>query len=395
MIINSLLQNDTYKYFMQNIVFSRYNNVTAEYKFKCRNQDIDLSFIYDDLNKELDHICSLSYTEDEIQYLRGLNFFKDSYLDFLQRFRLSRKEIVVTKEPFSITITGYMYSCMMFEIYVLAIVNELYFRKFGNSEEYEKEGISRLKLELAKLKDSPGILFTDFGTRRRYSNSYHEKVLNTCVECEKEFGYKFVGSSNTYYAYHFTNKLHKPLKPIGTAAHEYSTLFQAIVPLYLFQKEALKVWADEYRCKLGTALTDTVGIDPFLRDFDLLYANLFDSVRHDSGSPYDFGEKFIEHYKKLGIDPMTKTLVFSDGLNFDKMIDIFNYFKGRIKVSFGIGTFLTNSVGLTPLNIVIKMTRCNGQHVCKLSDSSGKIMCESEEFITYLKSVFQIKNTEV
>jgi nicotinate phosphoribosyltransferase len=182
------------------------------------------------------------------------------------------------------------------------------------------------------------------------------------------------------------------ISPIGTMAHEFLQAFQALdVRLRNFQKAALEAWVQEYRGDLGIALTDVVGMDAFLRDFDLYFAKLFDGLRHDSGDPYEWGDKAFAHYRKLKIDTKTKMLTFSDGLNLEKAWLLHQYFKDRFQVSFGIGTNLTNDMGQTPLNIVLKLVECNGQSVAKISDSSGKTMSDNETFLAYLRQVFEIE----
>jgi nicotinate phosphoribosyltransferase len=199
----------------------------------------------------------------------------------------------------------------------------------------------------------------------------------------KELPAQFKGTSNVYLARELG------ITPVGTMAHEYMQAFQGFgIRLRDFQKASLEAWVQEFRGDLGTALTDVIGIDAFLEDFDLYFAKLFDGLRHDSGDPYEWGEKVIEHYKKLRIDPHTKRLVFSDGLDLPSALAIYRHFKGRIQVSFGIGTNLTNDTPIPSLNIVMKMTRCNGQPVAKISDSPGKITGVDETFMAYLRQVF-------
>ena len=185
------------------------------------------------------------------------------------------------------------------------------------------------------------------------------------------------------------------ITPIGTMAHEFLQAFQALdVRLRDFQKAALETWVQEYRGDLGIALTDVVGMDAFLRDFDLYFAKLFDGLRHDSGDPYEWGDKAYAHYRKLKIDTKTKMLTFSDGLNLPKAWELHQYFKDRFQVSFGIGTNLTNDMGQTPLNIVLKLVECNGQSVAKISDSPGKTMTDNDTFLAYLRQVFQIEELD-
>ncbi len=277
----------------------------------------------------------------------------------------------------------------MFEIFVLAIVNELYFSRI-RTPEVLAEGERRLKAKIELLKqydaeqnrNDPPFLVSDFGTRRRYSFDWQKHVVE---EFNKAAPHVFRGTSNVYLAKELG------ITPIGTMAHEFLQAFQALdVRLRNFQKAALETWVQEYRGDLGIALTDVVGMDAFLRDFDLYFAKLFDGLRHDSGDPYEWGDKAYAHYKKLKIDSKTKMLTFSDGLNLEKAWKLHQYFKDRFQVSFGIGTNLTNDMGQTPLNIVLKLVECNRQSVAKISDSPGKTMTDNDTFLAYLRQVFNI-----
>jgi nicotinate phosphoribosyltransferase len=223
-------------------------------------------------------------------------------------------------------------------------------------------------------------VFFDFGLRRRYSGAWHEEVVRTLAAALPEH---FRGTSNVYLA------MQLGLTPIGTMAHEYLQAYQAFGSrLSDFQKAALEGWVQEYRGDLGVALTDVIGMDAFLADFDLYFAKLFDGLRHDSGDPVAWGEKAIAHYRKLRIDPASKRLVFSDGLDIPRAIALHRHFAGRIATSFGIGTDLTNDTPHKALNIVMKLTSCNGQPVAKLSDAPGKTLCDDETFLAYLRQVF-------
>ncbi|WP_122856759.1 nicotinate phosphoribosyltransferase, partial [Pseudomonas viridiflava] len=225
----------------------------------------------------------------------------------------------------------------------------------------------------------------DFGTRRRISYLAQEEVVRTMM---RDFPGEFVGTSNIQLAREFN------IRAVGTQAHEWFQAHQQLGPrLVDSQKAALDGWIKEYRGDPGLTLADCINQDAFLRDFDSYYAKLFDGCRHDSGDPLVWGDRMIAHYESLRIDPQTKTLIFSDGLNLgDKALRILRHFRGRINVSFGIGTDLTNGVeGVKPLSIVMKMVNCQGQPVAKISDAPGKSQCESPEFLSYLKQVFQVK----
>ncbi|MGQ8165598.1 nicotinate phosphoribosyltransferase, partial [Acinetobacter baumannii] len=369
------------------------------YHFRCRNLEdtvYPLVDILDDLNEQLDHLCNLKYKEDELQYLRKLRFIKSDFVDYLELFQLKRRFIHASIDEegrLDIRIEGPMVQAMMFEIFVLAIVNELYFSRIKTDEVWA-EGERRLqaKLELiqqyekAQLPNDPPFLVSDFGTRRRYSFEWQKHVVAAFHNTVPNV---FRGTSNVLLAKELN------ITPIGTMAHEFLQAFQALdVRLRDFQKAALETWVQEYRGDLGIALTDVVGMDAFLRDFDLYFAKLFDGLRHDSGDPYEWGDKAYAHYRKLKIDTKTKMLTFSDGLNLPKAWELHQYFKDRFQVSFGIGTNLTNDMGQTPLNIVLKLVECNGQSVAKISDSPGKTMTDNDTFLAYLRQVFQIEELD-
>ncbi|NHB59074.1 nicotinate phosphoribosyltransferase [Acinetobacter shaoyimingii] len=395
-IIQSLLDTDLYKFTMLQVVLHQFPQTHSLYHFRCRNledTEYPLVDIMDDLNHQLDLLCQLNFKEEELQYLRSLRFIKSDFVDYLELFQLKRRFIKVSIDDegrLDIWVEGPMVQAMMFEIFVLAIVNELYFQRI-RSDDVLIEGERRLKAKVELLKqyqqqqnpNDPPFLVSDFGTRRRYSLAWQTHVIE---EFNKAAPHIFRGTSNVYIA------MKLGLTPIGTMAHEFLQAFQALdVRLRDFQKSALEAWVQEYRGDLGIALTDVVGMDAFLKDFDLYFAKLFDGLRHDSGDPYEWGDKAYAHYKKLKIDSKTKMLTFSDGLDLEKAWDLHNYFKDRFQVSFGIGTNLTNDMGQTPLNIVLKLVECNGQSVAKISDSPGKTMTDNDTFLAYLRQVFNIQ----
>ncbi|AJB46680.1 nicotinate phosphoribosyltransferase [Acinetobacter nosocomialis] len=398
-IIHSLLDTDLYKFTMLQVVLHKFPQTHSVYHFRCRNLEdtvYPLVDILDDLNEQLDHLCNLKYKEDELQYLRKLRFIKSDFVDYLELFQLKRRFIqasIDNEGRLDIRIEGPMVQAMMFEIFVLAIVNELYFSRIKTDEVWA-EGERRLqaKLELiqqyekSQQPNDPPFLVSDFGTRRRYSFEWQKHVV---AAFHKTVPNVFRGTSNVLLAKELN------ITPIGTMAHEFLQAFQALdVRLRDFQKAALETWVQEYRGDLGIALTDVVGMDAFLRDFDLYFAKLFDGLRHDSGDPYEWGDKAYAHYRKLKIDTKTKMLTFSDGLNLPKAWELHQYFKDRFQVSFGIGTNLTNDMGQTPLNIVLKLVECNGQSVAKISDSPGKTMTDNDTFLAYLRQVFQIEELD-
>lgn len=393
-VIHSLLETDLYKFTMQQPMLHCMPTNQAEYRFICRNPPaFALSELADEVNQQLDHLCTLRLGADELAYLAGLRYIASDYVDFLRLFQFQRQYIHVSTQGSTLEIVakGPQVHTMGFEIYVLAIVNGLYFRRLckqqGGEAAYLAQGRQRLQAKIAMLQASgplqPGqhpFEFFDFGVRRRFSGAWQEEVVSTLA---REVPQYFKGTSNVFLAQKYQ------LVPIGTMAHEYLQTFQATgVQLRGFQKAALEEWVQEYRGDLGTALTDVVGMDAFLADFDLYFAKLFDGLRHDSGDPVVWGEKALAHYAKLKINAHNKRLVFSDGLNIPSAIALHQHFADRVQTGFGIGTNLSNDLGLQPLNTVMKLVRCNGQPTAKLSDSPGKTLCDDTTFLAYLRQIF-------
>jgi len=388
MIIQSLLDTDLYKFTMMQAVLHQYPGAQVQYRFKCRTPGIDLAQFIDQINAEIDHLCSLRFSAEELDYVRGLRFVKPDFADFLGLFHLDRKYIALrpsTTVPgeIDLDITGPWLHTILFEVPLLAIINEVWFRNTTDSD--FSEGERRLQAKTALLRDTPGFelcRIADYGSRRRYSREWHGRMLPMLRDA---LGAQFVGTSNVHFA-----RLYG-MTPHGTMAHEYLQAFQALGPrLRDSQVAALESWAREYRGDLGIALSDVVGLEAFLRDFDMYFCKLFDGVRHDSGDPFTWGDRMLAHFHSGRVDPRSKVLVFSDGLNIEKVMQLFDYFRGRCQVAFGVGTHLTNDLGPTPLNIVIKMVRCNGQPVAKLSDSPGKSMCDDPGYLAYLRQVFEL-----
>jgi nicotinate phosphoribosyltransferase len=391
-VVRSLLENDLYKFTMWQALLHSHPSAHAEYQFVCRNEpQFPLTELQRDVELELDRLCELRFEEGELAYLRGLRFLKTDFVDFLSVFRFQRRFLSVRVEGGRLVIEarGPMVHVMSFEIFVLYIVNELYFRRLSGGPELTLVAQERLQRKVALLQEhrattpdgAPPFVLFDFGLRRRYSAGWHETVVKTLAEGAPSY---FLGTSNVLFARKFG------LTPIGTMAHEYLQAYQAFGSrLRDFQRAALEGWVQEYRGDLGIALTDVVGMDAFLRDFDLYFAKLFDGLRHDSGDPVAWGEKALVHYRKLRIEPASKRLVFSDGLNLPRALELYRHFSGRIQTSFGIGTDLSNDTPHRALNIVMKLMSCDGQPVAKLSDSPGKTLCQDETYLSYLRQVFQ------
>ena len=390
-VIHSLLDTDLYKFTMWQTMLHRHPQTQAEYTFVCRNEPAyPLAELAAEVNAQLDHLCALTFQADELAYLGSWRFMKSDYINFLRIFHFQREFISARAvgDRLEIIASGPQVHVMAFEIYVLAIVNELYFRRFDAAAAL-LEGRRRLAAKIEQLREferEPArrhpFEFFDFGVRRRFSGDWQREVVATFKREVPQF---FKGCSNVLFARDLD------LVPIGTMAHEYLQTYQTLgVRLRDFQRAALEDWVQEYRGDLGTALTDVVGMDAFLADFDLYFAKLFDGLRHDSGDPYVWGEKALAHYEKLRVDAHTKRLVFSDGLDFGKSIDLYRRFANRTQMGFGIGTNLTNDMGLRTLHIVMKLTHANGQPVAKLSDSPGKLMCDDDTFLAYLRQVFEV-----
>lgn len=390
-IIQSLLDTDLYKFNMNQVIFHKHTDLCGEYFFKCRNQGVVFTQeMLDEINAQIDHLCTLRFTKDELDYLRSIRFIKPDYVEFLRLWHPIRDYVYTALEPSGelfIKVSGPLFSAMQFEIYLLEIVNEVYFRMHPYAPYNALVEAARALLR-DKIMDFKTEQFTfkfaEFGCRRRLSREWQDEVIKTFIDNGIS---NLVGTSNVYLAKKYN------LLPIGTYAHEYVQMYQGIskIPLAFTNYYALKDWYEEYRGDNGTALTDTVTTDLFLLDFDRSMANNFTGVRHDSGDPYEWGEKIIAHYEKYGIDPQTKTLLFSDSLNFRKAQQLYDFFKGRIKVSFGIGTFVSNDTCVEPLNIVIKLQYVNGKPVAKLSDAEGKAMCQDPEYLKYLRGAVDFR----
>jgi len=389
MIIESLLDTDLYKFTMMQVVLHHFPGAQVEYLFKCRTEGVDLGAHADQIRAGIADLCKLRFRDDELAYLRGLRFMKSDFVDFLGLFQFNEKYIKVeaSAQPpgLEISIRGPWLHTILYEIPVLAIVSEVYFRRTQPRPDLA-EGRRRLAAKIALVRQLEAEMvfkISDFGTRRRFSRDWHDEVIGALMRDMPE---RFAGTSNVWLA------LKHHTTPLGTMAHEYMQACQALGPrLRDSQVYAFDIWAKEYRGDLGIAVADTYGTDAFLRDFDMYFCKLFDGARHDSGDPFDWGERLIEHYRRNRVDPRAKTLIFSDQLSFPLAIDIARRFQGRALTSFGVGTNLTNDLGYEPINIVIKMTECNGQPVAKVSDSPGKTVSKDAGYLAYLRQVFGLE----
>lgn len=386
-IINSLLETDLYKFSMGQAIFHQFSDYKTTWTFKCRNQDVFFTpEMVEEIKRQIKLYCTLTFTEEELSYLHEIKWLKGSYVDFLRLWRPRYEDFTIEAEGergLTIEAAGTWLNTSMYEIPTLAIVNEVYFRMAYDYDELMKSYKEKLAQKVDMLVKGKYHIstFSEFGLRRRLSADAQELAVKTFAET-RLCSSTFVGTSNVYLAKKYG------VTPVGTMAHEWIMCAgqgnHKHNPAYS-NWFALDAWVKEYGVLNGTALTDTITTDCFLRDFRLTYATLFSGVRHDSGDPFEWGEKIIKHYEELGIDSRTKTLLFSDSLDFAKADALFRRFNGRAKVAFGIGTYISNDTSVTPLNIVMKTTKCNGMDVAKISDTPGKGMCKNPEYVEYLQ----------
>ncbi|KAG5469714.1 hypothetical protein CUR178_01853 [Leishmania enriettii] len=404
-IITSFLDTDAYKLHMQQAVFHQNPTVIAVYEFNCRNKDDHLGIYADLVRQHVQHMANVHLTEEECAYLEALPYFKNDYLEYLRDYRYKPEQVHISVVPptlaceknefgedssdLAVTVDGPWVETILWEIPLLAIISEVAQHSrhphVGPTEAlatlHEKLDLffaNRTAAELATFK------VVDFGTRRRCSRAVQEVVIRALKE-DARFGPHLIGTSN----YDLARRLCLP--PVGTQAHEWFQAFQQLSPeLRRSQTMAMDYWLQEYPTCLGIALTDCITMDAFLNDFDARLANAYHGLRQDSGVPEEWAHKAVTHYRALGIDPHTKTLVFSDGLDLEKAAKLYNCFKQEVNVVCGIGTQLTCSIkGVRPMNMVIKMVRCQGKPVAKVSDSPGKSMCDDLEYVEKLKEVFK------
>ena len=386
-IITSLLDTDLYKFSMGQAIYHQFSDYKTTWSFKCRNEDVHFTKeMVEEITEQIKAYCELQFTEDELAYIDNITWMKGSYVDFLRLWKPRFADFEITTDsPCGLTIDtrGTWLNTSMYEIATLAIVNEVYFRMAYDYDDLLASFQEKLDRKIQKLIDGEYTIgaFSEFGLRRRLSGEAQDYAVRKLAEASYENS-TFVGTSNVYLG----KKYH--LKPVGTMAHEWIMCVgqgnHKHNPAYS-NWYALDAWVKEYGVLNGTALTDAITTDCFLKDFQLTYATLFSGVRHDSGDPYEWGDKMIAHYQSLGIDAASKTLLFSDSLDFDRATSLYRYFSGKAKVAFGIGTYISNDTKVPPLNIVMKTTMCNGMDVAKISDIMGKGMCKNPAYEHYLK----------
>ena len=386
-IIISLLETDMYKFSMGQAIYHQFSDYKTTWSFKCRNTDVHFTEeMVEEIKEQINAYCNLRFTEDELEYLHTIRWIKGSYVDFLRLWQPRFEDFEITTDAecgLSIETKGTWLNTSMYEIPTLAIVNEVYFKMAYDYNKLIESFKTKLDEKVNRLVNGEFTLgpFSEFGLRRRLSAEAQELAINALSQATYPES-KFVGTSNVYLAKKFN------LKPVGTMAHEWIMCVgqgnHKHNPAYS-NWYALDAWVKEYGILNGTALTDTITTDCFLKDFQLTYSTLFSGVRHDSGDPFEWGDKMIAHYEELGIDPKTKTLLFSDSLDFERANKLYKYFKDKSKVAFGIGTYISNDTDAPSLNIVMKTTACNGMDVAKISDTPGKGMCKNHDYVHYLQ----------
>ncbi|QBC03458.1 nicotinate phosphoribosyltransferase [Enterobacter cloacae] len=386
-VLHTLLDTDAYKLHMQQAVFHHYYDVHVAAEFRCRGDDL-LGIYADAIREQVDAMQHLTLQDDEYQWLSGLPFFKADYLNWLRDFRYKPEQVTILNDngKLDIRLEGPWREVIMWEVPLLAVISELAHR-YRSPENGVEQAVAALETKLAGFTalteglDMSRFRLMDFGTRRRFSRDVQEAIVKRLQQEPW-----FVGTSN----YDLARRLN--LTPMGTQAHEWFQAHQQISPdLANSQRAALAAWLEEYPNQLGIALTDCITMDAFLRDFGPEFAERYQGLRHDSGDPVEWGEKAIAHYEKLGIDPMSKVLVFSDNLDLSKAVELYRQFNTRVNLSFGIGTRLTCDIPqVKPLNIVIKLVECNGKPVAKLSDSPGKTICHDKAFVRALRKAFDL-----
>lgn len=402
-IIQSALDLDVYKINMMHAAHKLYPEAHVRYELIVRSKE-SLSDLVDEVRAEIAQLAHCTFSEEDLSYLKTkAPYLSDAFLNYLRYFRfVPQRQITVDtihtlseQKQLRVSIEGSWKDTILYETLVMSIISEVRNRRRWNDIPHQhfmavlKEKIDHLQAELV-ARNITNFSFSEMGTRRRFSYPVQHDMLDYV---RQTIPHLLSGTSN----YHLARKFN--LTPIGTVAHEWFMAHQAMVNVRDSQGVAIDNWHTTFDGELGIALTDTIGIDAFLQDFNYRRAKAYAGVRHDSGSPFVWGDKIIAHYQKMGIDPMSKLLIFTDGLNFERALEICEYFAGRARISFGIGTFLANDMGdwhnaqgaaYEPLSMVVKMTECNGSPVAKISDEPEKAMCEDPFFLMNLKQRFGI-----
>lgn len=379
-IIQSLLDTDLYKLTMMQVVFHQFASAKALYRLECRNAK-PTGYLKEEVLDQIKALATLQFKPSELDYLSKLPYFKADFLEYLERFSFNPSQVWVSQQvnELSVLIEGPWLETILYEVPLLAIISELYGQSQSTPGQLE-QGRMRLNQKIHDLQafEHEGFGFTDFGTRRRYSQAWHEEVVQTF---KLQVPHPMKGTSNVLLA------MELDLPIVGTMAHEYVQACQVLAPDVLWsQRFALETWAQEYQPDLLIALTDTLGFDVFIREFSYELANLYQGLRQDSGDPLLWTQQALAMYAQFGLSAQDKTFVYSDRLTFPKAHEIYQRFKEVCRPTFGIGTYLTNDVGLEPLDIVIKLNRLNDMPVVKISDSPGKEVCDDQEYLINFKN---------
>ncbi|MEO7904574.1 MAG: nicotinate phosphoribosyltransferase [Candidatus Saccharimonadales bacterium] len=374
---------DYYKLTMGDVIYEHHPNEQVTFTLKNRSETDQLSryVSVETLQARLDGIAQRGFNAEEIAYYAGLQAqdgtarFTQQYLDHLADLQLPLVDVTQNTDTneLQVQVAGAWQDVSLWETVVMSEINELYYQQLIEQQGLDittiyGEGERRLSDKIARIRARPDIQLADFGTRRRFSAHWHEHVIKRlAAECPDNL----TGTSNPWFAYRYN------LMPIGTFAHEMPMVYAGLAdsngedPLS-GHHQMLDDWQQHYNGDLSVALSDTFTSEFFFSDFTQQQAQQWAGLRHDSGSPIDFGEQVIEFYREHGVDPLTKTIVFSDGLNIDAIETIAGHFGGRIKILFGWGTNLMNDMGLPANNFVMKATHVNGVDTVKLSDDNGK-----------------------
>jgi nicotinate phosphoribosyltransferase len=383
----SMLDNDFYKFTMQQGVIRLFPGAKARYQFINRGKHSFPPGFGQALRNAVDALAGLQLSREEKRFLKVTCPYLDPlYLDFLEGYRYNPEEVHIQQhnDELQVHVEGLWYRTILWEVPIMSLICELYYR-LNNVERISNEEVIQRTREKIERYHSLGVTVAEFGTRRRHSYEVHRHV----VQALKQYGTgSFVGTSNVHMA------MINQTKPIGTHAHEWFMFHAAQYGFKMANALGLEHWVQVYRGDLGIALSDTYTTEVFFKQFDKMFSKLFDGVRHDSSDPLMFADKVINHYQRLGIDPKSKTIIFSDALNYDKVARIAEHCRDRIGMSFGIGTNLTNDVGPQAMNIVVKMTEAHPQdgewtEVIKLSDEHGKYT-GSENMIALAKTILNI-----
>lgn len=389
-IIESLTDNDMYKYSMGQAILHQFPGYTMRWAFKCRDKDVHFTpAMVQEIKEQVQHYCTLKYKRDELNYLSKIRWLTSDYISYLRHWSPVYSDFMISEDADCGLAVEYESSWLdssPYESPVLSIINEVYFKMKYDYDDLIRSFKNNLDIKFENLKHGRYYVGTlsDFGMRRRLSKEAQEIMIRKFIGLNDTLHSpsRFVGTSDVYFAYKYG------ILATGTKAHEWTMGVgqgDPSIERSFSNRYDMAAWVKEYKTMNGIALTDTITTDVFLKDFNEVFANLFSGCRHDSGDPFVWGDKIIGKYESLGIDPKTKTLIFSDSLNFDKATEIFEHFRDRVGFGTGIGTFLTNDTHVPALNIVLKPIMCNGMPVAKISDAPGKGMCRDEEYIEFLR----------